>query len=49
MGGTGKTAEELVFSQALIQRYSQTGELNCSQLSPLEHRSMIFQDELLAP
>ena len=44
-----KTAEELAFSQALIQRYSQSGELNCSQLSPLEHRSMIFQDELLEP
>ena len=44
-----KTAEELAFSQALIQRYSQSGELNCSLLSPLEHRSMIFQDELLEP
>ncbi|KAE9648633.1 non-ribosomal peptide synthetase [Pseudomonas sp. PB106] len=42
-----KTAEELAFSQALIQRYSQSGELNCSHLVPLEHRSMIFQDELL--
>ncbi|KNH29906.1 peptide synthetase [Pseudomonas syringae] len=42
-----KTAQELAFCEALIRRYSRSGELKCSVHSPLLHRSMIFDGALI--
>ncbi|MBK5550287.1 amino acid adenylation domain-containing protein [Pseudomonas sp. TH03] len=42
-----KTEQERAFGEALIKGYSRSGELNCSVYSPLLHRSMIFEDEMI--